>query len=322
MIIYKYIDSDGALKTIKNNSVLLRMPDEYNDPFDCLFDSNEKERVKAFKLFMNYHFFKRFYTELIVNNKTLIFGEKYTKLVKKTILTAANIIKKTKKYKFQPDIAMYYQISKMVNKKNHNSDSNLDENKIKETFDKEFNEVLEKIRTSIVMCCFSLKNDSVLMWSHYAKNHSGACIEFEIHDEDFKRVRYSKKLTNFELTKAFEIALGHDFVGEEIDYNDNQLQFALKPVLTKYTDWKYEREVRCGYSAKKPNDKIHLGTDDDGNPIKLLEMPTIRRIYLGCNADNKFIEDVKREHKDIPLFRMVREKGKYNLVAEPLQDQD
>ena len=28
------------------------------------------------------------------------------------------------------------------------------------------------------VCCFSCKSDSTLMWSHYAQNHHGFCLEF------------------------------------------------------------------------------------------------------------------------------------------------
>ena len=197
MIIYKYLDPDGAVKTVEDNSVLLRTPDEYNDPSDCLFDSNDKERNKALRLFINYQFFKCLYVELVVNNKTLVFGKEYTENVKKTIICLANNIKKTKKYKWQPDIAMYYRIAKMINKKNGHEECNIDENKMKIIFDKVFDDVFQKIKTSILICCFSLRNDSILMWSHYAKNHTGACVEFEVDDNDFRKVRYAKNLIIF-----------------------------------------------------------------------------------------------------------------------------
>ena len=158
------------------------------------------------------------------------------------------------------------------------------------------------------------------MWSHYADCHSGVCVEFEIDDKDFKKVHYSKKLTNFKLTKVFEIVFGHEFIGEDVNFSDEELLFALEPVLTKYIDWKYEKEVRCGYSASKQNEKIHSGTDKKGNQIKLLNMPKARKIYIGCKADDAFICDVKAESKDVPLVMMNMAKDKYGLVEKPLEN--
>lgn len=322
MIIYKYLDPDGATKTIENNSILVRAPDEYNDPFDCLFDSTKKEKRKALKLLENYILFQNMYSELIVNNKSLIFGEKYTAVVKKSITLLANSIRKTKKYIWQPDIAMYYEFAKTINKNNQQKSINVSEDELQMQFNTKIDEIYKEMRKSILIGCFGSKNNSILMWSHYAFNHTGACIEFEIDSKDFRKVRYSKKLTNFKLAKAFEVILGHDFVGEKVNFEDDELQFALTPVLTKYIDWKYEKEVRCGYSAKQPNDKIHPGVDRVGKPIKLLEMPSIKKIYIGCKADKTFIEEIKKVHKNIPLYQMVREEGKYTLVAKPLEDQD
>ncbi len=36
------------------------------------------------------------------------------------------------------------------------------------------------VRASLGVICFSERSDSLLMWSHYADNHNGICIEFDI----------------------------------------------------------------------------------------------------------------------------------------------
>ena len=66
MLIYKYLDEKGATETIKDNSVLLRKPVDFNDPFDCLFWSSEEEKERAYKLFINYQLFKTFYQEMFI----------------------------------------------------------------------------------------------------------------------------------------------------------------------------------------------------------------------------------------------------------------
>ena len=57
MIIYKYLDLKGAIKTIKGNSVLLDIPENYNDPFDCDIFATDEEEDKAYELFVNFQMF-------------------------------------------------------------------------------------------------------------------------------------------------------------------------------------------------------------------------------------------------------------------------
>ncbi len=40
-------------------------------------------------------------------------------------------------------------------------------------------------RASIGVICFSSNYDNILMWSHYANNHKGICIEFDLNDSFF-----------------------------------------------------------------------------------------------------------------------------------------
>lgn len=49
--------------------------------------------------------------------------------------------------------------------------------------------------------------------------------------------------------------------------------------MTKYKDWKYEKEVRCAYFLSKKDPRIHDGKDDEGNKIWLLDMPVSIKKY-------------------------------------------
>lgn len=92
---------------------------------------------------------------------------------------------------------------------------------------------------------------NMLMWSHYANEHRGCCIEFHFVDEG-------------EQENVRKI----DYV-ETIGINDNT---SVEGVLSrKFTDWKYEQEVR------------HLGT-------KELVPIIIDKIYLGMRIDNMYNE--------------------------------
>ena len=307
MIIYKYLDEYGAERTIENNSIVLKMPSEFNDPFDCYYYISKKERLKAFKLFMNYYFFKMFHNEIVINNKQLVLGKLNTRIMSSNLRAIANSINEKKRYKWVPDVDMYYKLTKFIN---HKSDDN-----VMTEFDKMVDGVIEKIRHSILISCFSLKNNSILMWSHYAQSHHGACIEYEIDDKDFKAVKYSKKPKKFQLAKVLEIVLGHEFSGTKMDYSNDSFLFAIEPILTKFKYWKYEKEVRCGYSINNKSSRIHEGKDKNGNKIWLLDMPVnIKKIYIGCEASGEFVRKIEKMNRGATIIRMKQLNGKYGVT--------
>lgn len=305
--IYKYLNEKGALASIESDSVLLRMPSEYNDPFDCYYYIDKKERHKAFKLFMNYQFFKIFYNEIVINNKQLILGKLNTKIMLSNLKLIAKSINNKKRYKWMPDIEMYYKFAKYISRKS--------DEEYYEEFNKMIDGTVERIKRSILISCFSLRNDSILMWSHYAHSHRGACLEYEIDDKDFKTIKYSRKPIRFKLSKVLEHILGHDFSGTEMDYSDDSFLFAIKPVLIKFKDWKYEKEVRCAYALGKKNPRIHDGVDDEGKRIWLLDMmpARIKKIYIGCEASDDFVEKIENMNCGAAIVRMEKQNGKYGV---------
>ena len=310
MIIYKYLNEEGALKTLENNSVLLNTPLDYNDPFDCWFYVSKKEKKKAYKLMANYFAFESLYTGLFEDNKELVLGKANTKLLKKNIQYIINSIKKNKKYKFDPYIHIFYYAAKAFSGKN--------DDELKQEFEKQLDETFKKAKRSLLLSCFSLRNDSILMWSHYAESHTGICLKYEIEDKNFGKVKYTKRKKTFELTKLLELVLGYDFLNIEIDEEDKTFLFVVKPLFAKSKEWKYEKEVRCAYSLNKLNSKIHKEIDEKGKEIFLLDMPPIRTIYVGCNAKEDFVKKVKSLSGDIPIMKMEKRKDEYGLAATDL----
>ena len=306
MILYKYINAEGALKAIENESVLLNVPSEYNDPLDCEIYISKKERRKAYKLFLNYQYFLIMYDHSVIKNQTYALGKWNTVLLKENLISIAKNAIKRKKYNYSTFVLFHYKLAVMLTKTKPIDLSSL--------FDKMLDEVCEKVKKSILLSCFSLKKDSILMWSHYGASHSGACLEFEVKEKEFEKVRYSKKPVNFRVSKVMEIIFGHELAKDKMDSNDESLRFALEPFLTKFRDWKYECEVRCGYSINTINSNIYK-TTINGKTKRLLKMPgTLKSIYLGCKASDSFVDDVKKISNGLPLYKMETVEGKYKLV--------
>ena len=75
----------------------------------------------------------------------------------------------------------------------------------KENYDiKEIDKFLNAFKNKILVACFTTINDNMSMWAHYANNHKGYCVEYEItNTEKIYPVFYeqfrnnnSKELTN------------------------------------------------------------------------------------------------------------------------------
>ena len=304
MIIYKYLNPTAALETIRNNSVLLRMPEEFNDPFDCLFYVSKKEMKRAYKLFINYQCFKVLHSEFIVQEKTPMRLKGYASILIGNVRLLAPRVIKNSRYSYQPDIAAHYRFAKAALKR--------DDSELQKEFNQMIKKVMKDIRRLTLVSCFSTSNDSILMWSHYAKDHTGACVEFEINDKSFKAVKYCKRMKSFRLTRVLEYVFGNDFSGTKMNYEDDSFLFVVEPILTKADMWRYEHEIRCVFSNNNRDKRIFDGKDGK----MLLKMPKIRRIIVGCNADDEFIDEIK-ELPDIgPIYKMKMIDGQYKIVED------
>lgn len=132
------------------------------------------------------------------------------------------------------------------------------------------NELIEIERKKVNVCCFTTRNDSMLMWSHYADHHKGVCVEYDFsYDfglrERIQPVQYCD--TQYDITSR----LLPDF---------NPMNISLGTyisALTKAKDWQYEDEwrlIKNNGRTKHPMPLpkvIYLGTRFSQNEISLQE---------------------------------------------------
>ena len=93
------------------------------------------------------------------------------------------------------------------------------------------------------VCCFSETNVSMLMWSHYADNHKGVCIEFEFPKDSLEKSEIDKVNYCNEFPKySFD-----DYRGK----SKEEVQNKIRELITiKAKDWEYEKEWRLIHSKK------------------------------------------------------------------------
>lgn len=104
------------------------------------------------------------------------------------------------------------------------------------------NDVVKKVG----ILCLSHKDDNILMWSHYADNHKGFVVEFEV---DFSDAKYGSK------------AVERTLIGYPVEYSEKMpivtaargdFDSVKKMFLTKSLDWEYESEYRVLTMNKGP----------------------------------------------------------------------
>lgn len=117
-----------------------------------------------------------------------------------------------------------------------------------------------------IFCCCKSCND-ILMWSHYANNHKGICIEYT--DDLINAIKDSYS--------PYDLAI---FCGDII-YDDERkdLNNMIKdndgtPIFKKAKCWAYEKEYRIYAFSKSIQFPCCLKVKDD----------YIKRIYIGCNT--------------------------------------
>ena len=308
MKIYKYTSIDSALKIIKSNQVLLNTPNNFNDPFDSLMNVSEEEKKRVFNLIISYYAFKEFC--IFVNRKDIKLTPSQKELIKdvrKMISMTTKIIKETKQYNEMPGFTEMASFFSSINKNLSIA--------IEDAKDKLYNEIIpdiEATRSKARISCFSKRNDSILMWSHYANSHKGVCLEFEENREFFREVIYSTKRPKLSLYDATARALAFDYIGEKLTYQDKEFaDKMLKPLYTKSTDWSYEKEIRCILSDTEPN-TLGYSFDGKNNYIKM----NITKIYIGSKAEHNDLKEliILAKERKIPIVYMKEAKDEYLIV--------
>ena len=175
------------------------------------------------------------------------------------------------------------------------------------------------------------------MWSHYASNHEGFCVEYDLTSlhpnnlfplEDINilenenaylsnkvnlllsagllPVIYSSSRVNIPKTKLKRLNLDSDGI---LKYNSDIDPLLYKTYIIKSAKWNYEKEWRIimdGDICKYFQNKIHF--------------PFIKKIYLGCKMENHNIDILLEiaEELNIEILLMVMNNKKFYLEPQSL----
>ena len=268
-----------SLEALKNNTVYLSSPTNFDDPYDC-------------NIYLDHMDFLlqriRYYANLC--GVTVKDGQQYEEIAEKFAkriyehLSFGNPIESL--CSLSNDLLVkahqeYFLLALKVELTSPYANGDSYYKAINHVINREFSEIQEAANRFRISC-FTENPYSMLMWSHYARGHQGFCIEYETPDYSDENADLYHNLfpviytdTRSDLTK---MSLNWKSTGRPT--NEELWDFYKYGLLSKSLDWKYQREWRLiSY-----DDCI---TDSNYN-CKFFK---IKKVYLG----NKMQSDDRKE---------------------------
>lgn len=306
--IYKYTSLNSAISVLKSGGVLLNNPRVFNDPNDCVFTQEKKDKQKIEQLVTDYFSYKIIET---LSDKLVKKDKEKLNFLRKEINAMKWSLDKRPFFDAMPFLKVIAEIS--ISKK---PEFAILLSKTKCEFLKRVEDAIENAKETALISCFSKRNDSILMWSHYANAHKGVCIEFERPDSiDFKDVVYSKRRPYMKAYKAVSHAIALDILGKKENEEElaKYLKDTLNPFFVKSTDWSYEEEVRCLYSSSNLNDSIKHEGDK-----YILNINCPKAIFVGCRASGEELDHLYKlaRNRDIPVYFMKESEETFDIVVD------
>jgi len=182
-----------------------------------------------------------------------------------------------------------------------------------ENYRTSFNHILMRFLAHSRVFCMSETYANVVMWSHYAEQHSGAVIKLnclDAIDDNFlmaRRVTYTEKFPQF---ISVDDWVADKFGLKEIDYG----RLAFNLAYIKHKDWSYEREWRIHIPL--------LPSYPAGNGMSLIEKhPSVfGALYLGCRMpieiQDCLIEITSRKYPQMEIYRGSQSMHSFTLEFE------
>lgn len=313
--LYKYRDFDDkgySLELLKSNQMYLSRPSEFNDPFDCSLKMAGKDLDEDYirDVLLKHIFDDLKQRGFDVSNK------EFNKLRRRKNLIhhiTKFIVKKTK-----PNIPLKERAKYIENEKRGFKEGYLDFG----------------LKKNIHLTCFSETYESILMWSHYANQHKGFCIEY-----DFKELGLDNSVTRFIFPVIYQNSIfdmkdympdsNKEFVNVLKKYMGKiQPEDILKGLelpqsttktnnmvlfynaLIKSEVWAYEKEWRYVFLYKNIKYKSIF-----------LPVPKPKAIYLGAMASKENCEKILElgKEKNINIYKMEIKSSEFALESNLIQ---
>ena len=159
--------------------------------------------------------------------------------------------------------------------------------------------LVERLRNTVDetgVCSFAGDPRNILMWSHYASNHEGLCLVFEI----------ARDPKTFLDAQPVEYSVEYPVVNWVKDFDKGG---PLHIVLRKHNGWEYEKEQRI-IKFKKANTRVKFLPE------------ALRAIIRGCRVNENTLENLKtllgeRAAAKMPrttIYQCSQHESRYELI--------
>ncbi|WP_162051319.1 DUF2971 domain-containing protein [Pontibacter pamirensis] len=155
------------------------------------------------------------------------------------------------------------------------------------------NEV-KRVRGGYRVGCFSKEYNNTLMWSHYAKSHSGVCIGFEY---------------NAFNPECFVYPVKYLWKKESCNLFDSEIQPVFFVCYQKSRVWKYEREIRV----------VHFDTNLLTKGKVAFQKNSVLRLYFGLKTKPEDKKEVlsllkKKKYTNVKIYDMIHNPKGYGFL--------
>ena len=161
----------------------------------------------------------------------------------------------------------------------------------------------DELRNTTGVSCLSESENSLLMWAHYANNHRGFCVEYDLLEIN--------RILNFSAVPVIysEGRTCFDFFDPQTIEKDT-LKLFIQSLTSKSPEWSYEKEWRIVRDQGACGDEWNA--DKKG---ALLDMVPPSSIILGCAAQPEFEREVTDycSTNRINLYKMEKDPIEYCL---------
>lgn len=296
-ILYKYLDYQGAEKTLEYRTIKFSRPSHLNDPLDLNLQEALGFEEREFFKKLNEEFFK--FVTGDMNFSRLEDGP-----LKDELIELNNNIKNG-----SPDFLQCCR--NMILESPVESIFNI------EQFRKSTAGVVKRIQKNLKntgIFCATVKNDNLLMWAHYADKHRGAVVGFapgmgnnSVFSEAMP-IRYSSFRPL--IYRNPRDCLEHILMKDSINL---LLRIAQDLLNTKSLEWSYEQEYRVMMDDFIPPKARYKTLNFHAQELASL--------YLGCRMPEKkrrhLIDLARKVNPDVSIFEVIPSKRNYEVELQP-----
>ncbi|WP_081618881.1 DUF2971 domain-containing protein [Thioalkalivibrio sp. ARh3] len=287
--LYKFRSvNEYAITNLSSDTVWLCSADKYNDPYECCTTLNFEVLHRAIQ---NHHF-----DELLSQNnlKYQLSQDEISK-----IRNADDPVRSLSHALLEKDGSVPQEKHKQI------VEALIDAQfKVSSENYQHFN---QRAQQGMKICSFSERVDSVVMWGHYANNHQGFCLEYDIESWPPGEVR---RRMLYPVIYSDHILDATKHILQSMRSRDFNNLYGAMAAIHKSPDWAYEKEWRF---------VLPMGESfqDQNYP-----MPKPSALYLGSRIqkeDKATLLDIARQ-KGISVYEVALSPTEFKLEPRRYDD--